>query len=254
MANFYTPLDASKKEVRLILIEPSNDWDCHISCTISRHCLHSAPPFQALSYVWGDSHDTVPITVDSYVVAATTNLVAFLRELRHRSYKRLYQRSLPDAHHGTLGALWVDAICINQSNVAERNDQVLLMEQIYSQAEMTLAWLGESREASSLALTFLQNLGMVLAATPESSSPVRWYDLPQLCFAKDMCREHFNTVWFSVQRLLDRDYWSRAWTFQEMVIPTSVRLMCGSATCDLSRMVLAGCWLWDNSVAIARLE
>jgi hypothetical protein len=77
MANLYTPLDASKKEIRLILIEPSYDRDCPISCTISRHYLHSAPPFQVLSYVWGDSHDTVPITVDGYVVAATKNIVVF---------------------------------------------------------------------------------------------------------------------------------------------------------------------------------
>lgn len=248
MANIYTPLDASKKEIRLILIEPSNDWDSPISCTMSRHCLQNAPPFQALSYVWGDPHNTVTITVDGCAVAATTNLVAFLRELRHRSSKGLHQRSLPDAHHGTLRALWVDAICIDLSNITERNDQVLLMGQIYSQADVALAWLGESWGASSQAMSFLHYLAKVLVAIPESSSPpVPWHELSQLCFAEDMCHENFNTIWFSVQRLLDREYWSRAWTFQEMIIPACVRLMCGSATCDLSHIVFAGCWLWDNS-------
>ena len=40
--------------------------------------------------------------------------------------------------------LWVDAICINQQDDNERNQQVALMGQIYSVAQHTVIYLGQS--------------------------------------------------------------------------------------------------------------
>jgi hypothetical protein len=39
--------------------------------------------------------------------------------------------------------LWADGICIDQTNLAERNHQVGLMGQICTIAESVFAWLGE---------------------------------------------------------------------------------------------------------------
>lgn len=39
--------------------------------------------------------------------------------------------------------LWVDAICIDQSNDEERASQVSRMGRIYSSASETVAWLGK---------------------------------------------------------------------------------------------------------------
>jgi hypothetical protein len=38
--------------------------------------------------------------------------------------------------------IWIDAIYINQNDTAERNAQVAIIDQIYSAAQMTIAWLG----------------------------------------------------------------------------------------------------------------
>jgi hypothetical protein len=55
--------------------------------------------------------------------------------------------------------LWIDAICINQNNVAEKNIQVQPMVQIYRQASSVLVWLGESTETSNLAFKTVEALG-----------------------------------------------------------------------------------------------
>lgn len=47
-----------------------------------------------------------------------------------------------DWPRGRSAFLWVDAICINQGNMAERSHQVQMMWPIYKSAETVLVWLG----------------------------------------------------------------------------------------------------------------
>jgi hypothetical protein len=51
--------------------------------------------------------------------------------------------------------LWVDAICIDQSNIEERNHQVKLMDLIYKNAKIVFMWLGEEADGSDLAMEIL---------------------------------------------------------------------------------------------------
>jgi hypothetical protein len=41
------------------------------------------------------------------------------------------------------GYIWIDQICINQSDIKERGQQLTLMGQIYSSCSVVLVWLGE---------------------------------------------------------------------------------------------------------------
>lgn len=85
-----------------------------------------------------------------------------------------------------MGAVWGDAICIDQSNVTERNRQLLLM---------TMAWLEEQSEDSSLAMKAFQDLAKLLAGPPAASGAhLQWCDLPQRFLLKDMCHESFNAL------------------------------------------------------------
>ncbi|KAF7198221.1 Heterokaryon incompatibility protein 6, OR allele [Pseudocercospora fuligena] len=43
----------------------------------------------------------------------------------------------------TKRVLWVDAVCINQLDLAEKELQIPLMRDIYVQAKHSLIWLGE---------------------------------------------------------------------------------------------------------------
>ena len=71
----------------------------------------------------------------------TSNLNAALRHLRDVSEELL---------------IWVDALCIDQSSVDERNSQVLLMKSVYSKAAMVRVWLGESTPGSDEAIEILK--------------------------------------------------------------------------------------------------
>lgn len=77
----------------------------------------------------------------SFKFDVSENLRSALRRLR-----------LPDRDR----SLWVDAICINQNNTAERSEQVSLMSQIYGNAGAVCVWAGESGEESELALNFIK--------------------------------------------------------------------------------------------------
>jgi Heterokaryon incompatibility protein (HET) len=106
------------------------------------------PTYTALSYVWGDQADAVPIIVDGKELHVTRNLFAFLT--RHRDCFLT---------NGSTSALfWIDAICIDQSNVDERSKQVEFMAEIYKKARNVLIWLGEETENTSTALDIAQKL------------------------------------------------------------------------------------------------
>jgi len=55
--------------------------------------------------------------------------------------------------------MWIDAICINQNDISERNNQVRQMGAIYSQASQVVVWLGEETGDSGRAIAFLEKIG-----------------------------------------------------------------------------------------------
>ncbi|TVY92029.1 Heterokaryon incompatibility protein 6,OR allele [Lachnellula willkommii] len=94
--------------------------------------LESVPTgYEALSYYWGNPAHTAKIAVDNAgELGVTDNLHAALRLL-----------SFPDQ----VRALWIDALCIDQSNPKERSAQVRRMGDIYRTAVCVLVWLGEDQ-------------------------------------------------------------------------------------------------------------
>jgi hypothetical protein len=53
----------------------------------------------------------------------------------------------------------VDAICINQEDIPERNHQITLMRDIYESARQTVVWLGEAADDSGLAFQLIEAWG-----------------------------------------------------------------------------------------------
>jgi len=48
--------------------------------------------------------------------------------------------------------IWIDALCINQSDVTERNQQVHMMGRTYSNAERVLVWIGLEDDQTQVAM------------------------------------------------------------------------------------------------------
>jgi hypothetical protein len=122
----YSNLDLDKPGVlRLLTISPGAD-ESQIHLTISTAKLRQTS-YRCLSYTWDPQYPQHDIVVNGETLSIGHNLWRFLRSARAA---------------GEDGPLWIDAICINQSNVAERNGQVSRMGQIYSNAESVIVWLG----------------------------------------------------------------------------------------------------------------
>jgi len=135
--SIYRQLSASRREIRLITILPSPNRSDPLACSLHVTTLPSSNPYRALSYVWGDLKTTTSLQVDGEQLQITPNLDVALRYIRDPSELRMF---------------WIDAVCINQADIQERSQQVLLMGDIFQGAQFVVAWLGEERDDSNLAL------------------------------------------------------------------------------------------------------
>src|SRR2546423_1242160 len=128
----YEALDTDVS-IRLLQLEPEKDAEaCVVTINIIHVTLDQNPDYEALSYTWGEPifDQLIQIGRNSHLLV-TENLMRALKRLRHHTERR---------------TLWIDQICIDQSNVKERSHQVTLMRRIYQQARETLVWLGEETE------------------------------------------------------------------------------------------------------------
>lgn len=162
----YPSLSEDNEEIRILWLYPAalgDDLMCAFGVVSSNpSALNSTPPFEALSYTWGppepseqikctdaicsphyvdssdedDSSDDDDGAVD-YIFPLTTsrwltitpNLASALRALRHEDEMR---------------SLWVDALCINQTDLDEKTSQVRNMHTMYQFAKRTIIYLGNS--------------------------------------------------------------------------------------------------------------
>jgi hypothetical protein len=134
----YSPLRPGS--IRLLRVMPHQDKSADLQCQLFEYPLQSSDGthlYEALSYVWGDPRQRHAISVDGHDLFVTTNLHAALLRLRDRFFERI---------------VWIDAICINQDNNKEKENQIQYMAEIYSRANRVTVWLGEAEGDSERAL------------------------------------------------------------------------------------------------------
>lgn len=112
-------------------------------------------PYEALSYVWGSEYKPRAITVDNSKLEVTQNLYTALLRLQDNHCCRY---------------VWVDAICIDQSNEREKSNQIPLMAEIYMKARRVIVWLGDAEADSDDALEAIRLAGEVHMKLVDSGS------------------------------------------------------------------------------------
>ncbi|KAJ4323634.1 hypothetical protein N0V84_004242 [Fusarium piperis] len=229
----YTPLGDPSSNIRLLEIHVRDSKRRPaVTCRMRTVSLDNAPPFAALSYVWGDADDREDIVVNSQLVSVTKSLEA---ALRHGPF---FQEIHPPCSPTFL--LWADAICIDQQNDRERQAQVQLMAKLYQQAECVFAWLGSEDED----LAFRSLRPILHEMKRESEDKVRGLAVAKLEWLRsypDLCDNHvfvskddkfpniptiFNAAWSAINDLVSRKYWTRVWIFQEAVLAKRLILAC----------------------------
>ena len=114
---------------------------------------------------------------------------------------------------------WIDAVCINQADTSERNHQVRLMRDIYSQAEEVIAWLGPSNSESDFLLDFLNNASVNLEIFSKFAS---YDEYLKTLFSEHDTRDKLDKLSVAFADLDARDYWCRIWIVQEIHLASRV--------------------------------
>jgi hypothetical protein len=217
-------------------------------CRLHVISLLDNPAFAALSYVWGDQNITNEIQVNKTPVPVTANLATALKFVKGH-----WQAEFPNSNASSF-RLWVDAICINQSDLDERSSQVSLMGRIFRSANIVFSWLGNDIDGTDLAIkTFNIILEEIFHEVrklfPKKivGSPWRYMGLTWMKRYPQLCRidnEDFgNTAWDSIGVFFDNPYWSRVWIFQEMVLASRLLFVHGSTSLRLEALELACLYL-----------
>ena len=203
--------------VRVLRLYPGSYGD-PLSGALNLVNLDAAPPYTCLSYTWGEPDFTCQISIDGKRMSITTNL--------HDALQRL--RSSNDNVD-----IWVDAICINQADLNERNSQVQMMGRIYRGCEECLVYLGEEYDHSERVPDFLQTLHNGYQFLFENERITEFQIIPP------PSHKYWNVMpaldhpgWRALLLFMSRPWFRRVWIAQEFVLPRRVTIVCGKWRMD----------------------
>ncbi|KAI9697116.1 MAG: hypothetical protein M1820_007931 [Bogoriella megaspora] len=231
---FYRYDKLKPDQVRLLFLEPATEIDAEIYVevhTVNLEYLKNNRTWQALSYHWGDRQESEPVYVRNalrsipqaleFTLAAGIHkddapddsgpLMPFIhtKSNLYSALKHIRQIGTPD-RTGKI-PLWVDAICINQTDKIEKTKQVAMMAKIYAAAGRVCIWLG-SRDSHGRrvdAMNFVQEI--VQDWNPE----------------KLICDQKAQR-WINFVFLLRSSWFSRRWVIQELALAEDATARCDS--------------------------
>jgi hypothetical protein len=194
----------ARDEFRLMRFEPTGRNGAINVSLVNKSLDEAGDDFTAISYCWGS-----PTQPRKYIFVNGRPVVIF------------------DALHTLLchfqtfasGYYWIDAICIRQDDVLEKNTQIPLMTRIYSAPRKVDIWLGPDQDNSAHVLE--------LAHRPSVDARV------SVKFLRGLTR------------LLNRQWFSRVWVLQEVVLakPNAPVIRSGFAACSWNElMVIIQCF------------
>lgn len=183
------PLPLQPHEIRLLRLTESTNAEDPVHGTFEVYSHDDCPEYETVSYTWtnedGTSLPWKPVYIGEHwdVKVVARNCWAVLCYLRPRHSSRL---------------IWIDVLCINQSDTGERGSQVARMGEIYSRCMRTIVWLGDDVIKTPSRMTYrprrdFKNILEVL-------------DDPD-----------------ALANILKRRYFTRVWVIQELVLaPQSI--------------------------------
>ena len=210
----------------------------------------SLPPYEALSYVWGIESASCQIQINGCQFPIKPNLEAALRALAKP----------PTAPSERL--LWIDAICINQNDNAEKNLQVQMMRSIYSRAESVLIWinsldtLGDPDEFEARISFGIEYFAWAHQDGRDPKWLAQYIENPCNKKVTGEVSQIFSSrfrhlmfygdrggLWPFVVRFFDQDWWRRVWVRQEIAMSRRATVICGQCTINWKAVVAIAHWL-----------
>jgi hypothetical protein len=189
--SIYAGLSVDSSSIRVLELLPGVTGSV-VECRLQKIDFRTKPSYEAISYVWGKNppNSQCTIKVDDQSVMVTPNLYAALSCFRQSSMSR---------------NLWVDAICINQDDEAEKSFQVAMMADIYKGASNVIVYLSGVSEKSPTLLQFL------IRETPaeDLNTTLERLDIEKRSLLK------------SYLEFLSNEWWTRIWIQQEFALASN---------------------------------
>ncbi|OAP60164.1 hypothetical protein AYL99_05166 [Fonsecaea erecta] len=229
--------------MRLLQIQGGTKKDV-ISLRITQYAIHRRPPYAAISYTWGPNPHAIntrhhqrgggvnaPAVMETYTRQIRVNGRPF--RVRLNLWNLLYHLR----QRGEWRFLWVDALCIDQENLEERNFHVQRMSEIYEKAVLTFVWLGLPSEdrRQARALEFIHEMAVFCRKQHHHNHHHHHHQYPpesSSAFRAKYLVEAYAQRWANLLELCKGNYWTRTWIIQEFVKASRVQVLCGTASLD----------------------
>lgn len=202
----YEPLADPQNYIRLIEVQSLDEnpaTSASVLCRLDTFSLDQAPPYHAVSYTWGDPFQTTWIQVNGAPMKVRQNCEYVLKQAWW---------------HGGCRYHWVDAICINQDDMNEKTEQVQIMGQVYKDAVIVLACVGQHADDSEFLFRKLRERYQ------------EWQAVVRVSSTRELYRIRSN--------FLRRQYFSRVWVAQELFLAKQVLLCCGKEVIPLANLIV----------------
>ncbi|KAF7538347.1 hypothetical protein G7054_g2943 [Neopestalotiopsis clavispora] len=229
--NFANLNAAGRDCIRLFkILHNRSECGQNMRCQARVFPLTLAPRYSALSYCWQTRDESEPVELQG-CLRGTKMISRDLISALQAAHSRF-----------TDDWLWVDAICIDQSQNDEKNDQVPRMQAFYESADRVLVWLGEEFPDSEL-----ENRDGTRYSTSLTAFGFTRGKILQLCD----------------DALAGRAWWTRVWVIQEMVVARKLHVCIGSHLLQWDKFVQGtqawrqadyGAGLSDSKVRIQQLD
>jgi hypothetical protein len=204
IGSIYTPLDPTKAQIRSVTLQPASSRKDVVRCDLSINSLDEPgrpPVYEALSYEWGLPESHSFIVLNGRRTQVRENLHQALLHLRYPAKER---------------TLWVDALCIRQDDIDERNHQVQQMGRIFMRATKVVSWLGLDDEWTGTVMELLRRAG-----APHFAGNLRKLN--------DWKRpEYAYKYWHALKHFCSMTYWDRLWISQEIALAREIEIHCGN--------------------------
>lgn len=193
--------------IRLLHLKESDDLELSIEVVD----LNSNPQYVALSYAWEGQTPRHRITCGSSSYILVTDSVLSMLKFWHTA-------------RDEYGAppIWIDAVCINQSDTGEKSVQVQLMSRIYSRAAQVWISLGDGSQLLEQVVEHaaaIRNLIHAIHFMIQTRTP---FDLSRIP----------GPQWVGLGDLFMAPWFDRVWTMQEAILASDLRLRVGAKSCD----------------------
>jgi hypothetical protein len=260
-SKLYVPLHKAEKEIRLLEIQPGG-LDDPIQCKMFRSPLFRSPrPYsasevdgsrlkvgvtrpeiplnrgrihflpdrftqlvrkqfvwRALSYTWGNSAEPEKIVVNGHKISVRCNLFESLKWLRY---------------HGYHEPIWIDALCIDQTNLSEKEAQVQLMGKIYNLAREILIYIPthpENKIAPEIIEQEIETSDIFKDQTTLEEGVKQWF--------RDISQSYVLDMLATMVRYDSPNcYWMRMWTVQECALAYNITVTSGALRLSWHRVM-----------------